>query len=1016
MSKTKIENFLHNRGTAPVASDHMSKVVSQYRREVMGEEVASGRFKEKGSTGYNLPAGYEENIKTSASNAVSSFRKFATNPGTGVAAGGGSYRGSGGTVRQIPEIYSPLWLNSNLNLPRDRATINAWSRAFFALNPVVHNAISLHSTYPISKLNIKCKDEKIQKFFEDMIEEINLINICIQMAQEYWLLGETFVYAELDDRSAKWSRLLIQNPDYMVVKHSVVADEPILSLRPDENLKNIVSSNKPSDVQQRQRLDQSIIDHVKRGENIPLSNFYASHLANRISPYETRGTGLVVPCFRNLMLFDQLRESKFAQASNMINPLTLVKIGGATDNYKPTPADLEAWREVFECHDEETEVLTDQGFKKFDEVIEYAEQMDGTYNASYVTYSKPVAGVKIACFNPDNEQLEYHEPTAAHVYNYDGEMYHFKNEKMDIKVTPNHKMFLSKKEYEYHGHRSLRKTKWGNWNKIEAKDIRLTDSNRFRSQISWSGTQVEFINVLGKDIPIELYLQFLGYLLSEGCLYTNNKSQYTVGISQTYGKFQKEMSECITKFASYFDKNVIHSHRKEGSGDSKCWSGSISGRVIFDYFKSIVGDVDGNVKCQYKSVPRFILDLSPRLLSILLKALVEGDGSVYDNPNRQSNRFAYYTTSKQLADDVYEIVYKCGYVPTSFIRNDDKYTNNGKYLPLHTILWSTSNKGRYPLVYKTSRNSQTKEKHELLTKEKYVGKVWCFTVPTGLFITRRNGKITIQGNSAQYDKDFKIFTHEAVTVERVGHNSAIIDISGDITQILKELYIGLMIPSVLVDGADVTYANGGVALDVLRQRYMSFRNMISLWLRRKIFAPISKINDFYERVDGEKVLIVPEVEWNHMSLFDAGDYIQSITQLAQGEGPAKKVSTQTLYRSLGLDWDDEVRKMKIESIQEAINEKEKAALASMPLDELRSLGPDDLIEEQEESAVPGETPPPGEGGEEGGMPGLDLPGLGGPPMGGGGGGGPPPGPPPGDSAGPPPGGEGGGGGGAPPAP
>ena len=592
MAKTKAEKFLSNRSTAHVASNHMSKVVSQYRREVMHEEVARGDFREKGSTGYNLPKGYEENIKTSAGNVLSNnsgFRKGGSSSiGGGDAAGASSYRGSGGSLRQIPEIYSPLWLNSNLNLPRDRATINAWCRAFFALNPIVHNAISLHSTYPISKLNIKCKDPKIQTFFEDMIEETNLMNICVQMAQEYWLLGETFVYAELDDRSAKWSRFLIQNPDYMVVQHSVVAGEPILSLRPDENLKRIVTSNRPSDVQQRQRLDQSIIEHVKRGENIPLSNFYASHLARRISPYETRGTGLPVCTFRHLMLYDKLRESKFAQADNMINPLTLIKIGGAGENYKPTPVDLEAWRQVFE--------------------------------------------------------------------------------------------------------------------------------------------------------------------------------------------------------------------------------------------------------------------------------------------------------------------------------------------------------------------------------------------------------------EAQYDKDFKIFTHEAVTVERVGHNSGIIDISNDITQLLKEIYIGLMVPQVLMDGgADVTYANGGVTLDILKQRYMQFRNMLSAWLRMKVFAPISKINGFYERVEGEKVLIVPEVEWNHMSLFDAGDYIQTLVQMSQGQGPDKRVSTQTVYRSLGLDWEDEVRKMKVEAIQDSINEREKAALADIPLNELRSMGPDDLIDEKEEGPLPGEGGDAGGEGEEGGIGDIpELPGFG-PPSGGGGG-------------------------------
>ena len=272
--------------------------------------------------------------------------------------------------------------------------------------------------------------------------------------------------------------------------------------------------------------------------------------------------------------------------------------------------------------------------------------------------------------------------------------------------------------------------------------------------------------------------------------------------------------------------------------------------------------------------------------------------------------------------------------------------------------------------------------------------------------------------SAQYDRDFKVFTHPGVTIERVGAGQGIYDISGDITQLVKEIYVGLQVPSVLMDGGvDVTYSNGGVALDVLRQRYMSFRNILSAWLKRKIFAPISKFHDFYEFKEGssgkqEKHLIVPDIDWNHMSLFDAGDYINTLVQLTApaGEGVAPRVSTATLYKSLGLEEEDEVRKLRKEAKQAAINKKEAASLAAMTLPELRSLGDDDEIPEvkpppgqngQGENLVPGEVPP---GGAPPGMPpppDMGLPGLGAlppPPSGG-----PPPGPPgPPPGAGPPP--------------
>lgn len=613
------EAYYKKMNMPPEISGDTLKQVSAQRREVLEQELSSGYFREQGSqpkfvsgkyffdSNNFVPEGFSDlgnnqpdftketqaGVVSISSSAISKTANLGSGPiGTGGVVGN-SWRGSNDAVRQVPEVYSPLWLNSNLNLPKDRNTVNAWSRSFFALNPIVHNAISLHSTYPISKLNIKSKNKRVEQFFSDMIEEIDLLNVCISIAQEFWTLGEAFVYAELDEEKGKWKQLLIQNPDYIAVERSVNGGAPIISLRPDPNLKKIVTGNRPEDIRQRQQLSQDVIDRVRKGQNIPLDNFNIHHLARRIAPYEVRGTGLIVNCFRSLMLFDKLKESKYTQADCMVNPTTLVKIGNK--DFRPTPVDLEHWRNVFEA--------------------------------------------------------------------------------------------------------------------------------------------------------------------------------------------------------------------------------------------------------------------------------------------------------------------------------------------------------------------------------------------------------------ASYDKNARIFSHDAVTVERVGYGQGIYDIQNDIQQCIKEIYIGLMVPSVLMDGTDTTYANGSVALDVLRQRYMAFRNMLSSWLKNKIFAPISRINGFYEYEEGEKTLIVPNIDWNHMSLFDMNDYIQNVLNLAQGSGQpgTSKVSLQTVYRSLGLEYEDEKRKMRYEDIDEIIRQKELEALQRYDLSSLRALGPHDEITEPVDSPVPGQTsfvdPPSADDGMPGGMPG----GLGGPPGGMPGGGPKPPG-------------------------
>ena len=69
---------------------------------------------------------------------------------------------------------------------------------------------------------------------------------------------------------------------------------------------------------------------------------------------------------------------------------------------------------------------------------------------------------------------------------------------------------------------------------------------------------------------------------------------------------------------------------------------------------------------------------------------------------------------------------------------------------------------------------------------------------------------------------------------------------------MANLYTGLMVPKALMDQEGATYASSSVGLEVLRQRYDIFRNMMKKWLERKIFAPICEVQDFFEYKNGKK--------------------------------------------------------------------------------------------------------------------------------------------------------------------
>jgi len=826
-------------------------------------------------------------------------------------------------------------------------------RNFFDLHPLVRNAITMHATYPISKISIRCQDKKVQQFFEDMIEEMDLLGALGDISLEYWKLGEAFPYAELDENTLKWKRIVVQNPDYIHVKKMVIASEPVISLRPDAVLQRLVMSNNPADVQLRKQIPQHIVYHVRRGENIPLDNFNVSHLKMLSSPYDVRGTSVIVAAFKDLMLYDKIRE----------------------------------------CFSIDSEIMTERGFKTYDEIKE---------------------DDRLATFNPATGIMEFQPYTARIKRRHDGDMCHFHGKKVDVLVTPNHRMWLAQSRSHGGGYHDF--------GIIEAQDVKKGYFYKLRCVADWVGKELKTISVLGHEMPAETYMRILGHLVAEGCIhYKNiNNYKYKVGISQNLDQNELifgHICQSMVDLARFCGKHLgTYDHRNTKgfsvNKPSEMRNWTISSKELAAHFAAEIG-----TNSHDKHLPRWVFDLSPRLLRILLDAATEGDGTVKSSKyGTESVGIRYTTVSKQLADDIQEIAFRCGYAP--IMRRDQ----NGQGKWFWAVDWSNTSYGHFPTVY---GNRKAKRNGGGATFERipYNGDVFCFEVPNGLLVVRRNGHISIQGNckfaqaddlinpitlvkiggtgegefhpddaqleawrnvieEAQYDKNFKIVTHAGVVIERVGSSGAVLDISQDMDLIIKNIMWGLMVPHAVIDTESAVYASASIGLEVLRQRYFNFRNMIAKWLTNKIFSPISDLQGFYRAEAGYKKLIVPEVEWNHMNLYDLQDYISNVSSLVT----AKQVSLQTLYRSLGLNYEEERQKMRKEAINDAVRQREEQALSSMSLLELRSLDPEREIMESTQAAQPMGGPSMGAPGAPGSDMGAPPMGGGAPPMGGGGGG------------------------------
>ena len=214
-----------------------------------------------------------------------------------------------------PEVYSPMWLNDQLNLPRDRVTINTWSRGFFALHPIVNETIQNYKHKTMDQLVIDYEsidDNTIKKFFKEQDEDVSLIDRLSELAHNYFLFGDGCIYMELSELDAKWKKLIIQDPDYLIVKQDILGDVKV-SIRPDEVLRclAIKKDKNEEEIQTLAKFDGKIIKAIENGENIELNPFYYALFRRRISAYETRGTGVIILAFRPLMMLDTARQAYF---------------------------------------------------------------------------------------------------------------------------------------------------------------------------------------------------------------------------------------------------------------------------------------------------------------------------------------------------------------------------------------------------------------------------------------------------------------------------------------------------------------------------------------------------------------------------------------------------------------------------------------------------------------------------------------------------------------------------------
>lgn len=257
-----------------------------------------------------------------------------------------------GVIYGQPQFFSPIHTPINWQLPSKRIEQYQWSRFFYENEPKVASAIDFYSEFPMSDWDHECKDRTVKNYFDKFKRRLHLTKWCKLISHEVHLLGDCFPMIEIDcphcngygkigseiceHEGGTVRRIIILNPDYVEVLTSSINPNPIVALRPDEELVNMVSKKVPG----HERLHPDVVKLIASGQPIRLDNRNVSHLKYGECGYGRFGIGMIRRLFPILSYKTKLMVAQWIVAERLIIPIKIVKVG--SDERPAGPADIAA--------------------------------------------------------------------------------------------------------------------------------------------------------------------------------------------------------------------------------------------------------------------------------------------------------------------------------------------------------------------------------------------------------------------------------------------------------------------------------------------------------------------------------------------------------------------------------------------------------------------------------------------------------------------------------------------------
>lgn len=260
----------------------------------------------------------------------------------------GNIRRTGADISiALPKIRQPLssledkGIPWNMGDPKEQSSARTWARLYYATHDLVPLLVDIYARFPVTGLELTCKDSKIEQFYSDMfLNELNYEEFLPEaLGREYFLSGEVTSLAHFDESLGIWSSEEILNPDMVRVSKSLFSDQERVQLAVKdmvESLRNPIggTTESPSEKLERSHEYQvlvkqypEIIRAAEQDDGLDISEALWSRLVNRVSPWDTRGTPFLMRSFRTLLMEESLNAAQDSVAERLYSPLILATLG-----------------------------------------------------------------------------------------------------------------------------------------------------------------------------------------------------------------------------------------------------------------------------------------------------------------------------------------------------------------------------------------------------------------------------------------------------------------------------------------------------------------------------------------------------------------------------------------------------------------------------------------------------------------------------------------------------------------